>query len=63
MSTSFDYDKAMEQINMLLEELQDPQIKMSQLEEKVLKARELIQACETQLKAIEEKLEGDDPSE
>jgi len=63
MSTSFDYDKAMEQINTLLEELQDPQIKMSQLEEKVLKARELIQACETQLKAIEEKLERDDPSE
>ncbi len=62
MSTYFDYDKAMERINILLEELQDPQIKMSQLEEKVLKARELIQACETKLKEMEEKLDENDAS-
>lgn len=56
MSNSFDYDKAMEQINTLLEELQDPQIKMKALEDKVVKARQLIEACEAELKKIEEKL-------
>lgn len=56
MSNSFDYDKAMEQINTLLEELQDPKIKMKTLEDKVVKARQLIESCEAELKKIEEKL-------
>lgn len=58
MSTTFNYDEAMQKINLLIEELQDPKIKMGDLEKKVEKARDLILACEEELKRIEDKLEG-----
>lgn len=62
MSASFDYDKAMEQVNVLLNELQDPNIKMKELEEKVQKAQMLIEACEKELERVEEQL-GDPSSD
>ena len=63
MSASFDYDKAMEQINVLLEELQDPKIKMADLEKKVLKAQELIQACDKELSRVEDRLDKMDSTD
>lgn len=58
MSTSFDYDKALDEINKLLEDLQDPEIKIVDLERKVARAKELITACEKELTRIENKIEG-----
>ncbi len=58
MSTSFDYDKALDEINKLLEDLQNPEIKIVDLERKVSRAKELITACEKELTRIENKIEG-----
>ncbi len=60
MSASFDYDKAMDQINKLLKELQDPKIPMTELEKKVEKAKNLILECEKELQRVEEKLDSKD---
>jgi len=58
MSTNFDYDKALDEINKLLEDLQNPEIKIVDLERKVARAKELITACEQELTRIENKIGG-----
>jgi predicted nucleic acid-binding Zn-ribbon protein len=60
MSASFDYDKALDEINQLLEDLQNAEIKIVDLERKVSRAKELITACEKELTRIENKIEGDE---
>lgn len=57
MSKKFDYDTAMKEINQILLDLQDAEIPMAVLEEKVLRASHLIERCENELTQLESTIE------
>jgi exodeoxyribonuclease VII small subunit len=58
MSKKFDYDAAMEEINQILLDLQDSEVPMAVLEEKVIRASRLIESCQKELTQLESTLES-----
>lgn len=58
MSDKFDYDAAMKEINQILLDLQDSEVPMAILEEKVRRASSLIERCEKELTQLESTIEN-----
>ena len=56
MQTNLSYHKAFSELEKLVEQIEDDQIQLDELSEKVKKAKELIKFCETKLRTIEKEV-------
>lgn len=52
------YEKAMSELQALTDQLQNEEIGIDQLAEKIVKAKELILFCREKLRSTEEELDG-----
>lgn len=55
---NFDYDKAIEDIERALKDIEDNNLNLTELTSQLKKAKELIQACKVELTAIEKEVNG-----
>ncbi len=53
-NNSFSYDEAMQELNQIVEALQNDQIKIDDITQKIQRANYLIELCRNRLRHIEE---------
>ncbi len=58
MQTKLTFDKAFSGLEKLVEQIEDENIQLDTLAEKVKEANELIKFCETKLRSIEEDIKN-----
>jgi len=58
MAKKISFDKAHEELESILHELQNEETSIDKLSEKLKKAKELVAVCKTKLRSIEEEIES-----
>ena len=56
MTKDINYEAAIDELKKILEEVQDPNIELHVLEEKMKRAKILMEKCKKELKALEENI-------
>ena len=57
MKEEFDYDKAVEELETIAAKVEDPKTALGDIENYVIRSKELIEACRSYLRGTREKLE------
>ena len=57
MSKKFSYEKAMKELNEIVQSIQSEEIGLDELSDSILKANDLIKKCKEKLRSVEEQIE------
>jgi len=53
----FSYDKSYDELQVIIESISDGEVGIDQLQDKVKRARQLLEACQKKLRATEKEIE------